>query len=342
MNKKLLALLLAILMVAVSACAMADDDNNKNIVDQAIPIVKTFTGDHGTETVSFTVTPGAHPNGVTDVPALSASDITITGEGTENGSISISASSFTVPGDYYYEIAETAGTTPGVTYDTTKYQLKVQAYLDESGDMHVSSTLWKMTKGSNGAYETASVKSPNASFNNVFTPDSTGLTVTKVLDGNFADTRDYFTIVVKIAKSDAQGNAVTSTPVVKLDNVVQSITPTEETISDVKYFVYTFTNLIKDGSTINVTNVPTGITWKVSETLTNGKAVGSVSGKEYDSTIDVAEGVFGTNTSCQVTNTRQQDLDTGVNTDNTPYILLMALVAIMALAFVAKKRSVRE
>ena len=44
----------------------------------------------------------------------------------------------------------------------------------------------------------------------------------------------------------------------------------------------------------------------------------------------------------KITNTANATVDTGVRTDTMPYILLMALVAIMALAFVAKKRSVRE
>ena len=68
----------------------------------------------------------------------------------------------------------------------------------------------------------------------------------------------------------------------------------------------------------------------------------------YDATYAVGEtatnvaSATAAGSTIAITNNRTSSIDTGVTTDSMPYILLMAFVAILAVAFVAKKRSVKE
>ena len=107
---------------------------------------------------------------------------------------------------------------------------------------------------------------------------------------------------------------------------------------------YTFTiEGIGNNETVTFSNIPVGAKYTVTET----KKTGSVSNTEYTATGEVSNIVIAAETSdspnkVTITNTYNANIDTGVNTDNTPYILLMAFVAILAVAFVAKKRTVKE
>lgn len=329
MNKKLLALLLAILMVAMSAVAMADS----NITTGTIPVSKTFTGNHAAEDVVIAVTPVSAPAQVSPIPAISGITLAQV-EQSADGSITIDPSLFTVPGTYVYTISETAGTTAGVTYDSVQYTLKVEV-TNESSGKQVSATIRKV----GDATET---KLGGVSFENVFTADTDGLLVTKTFSGNAADSRDSFTLVVKLATT-VNGAPVTSTPVIVRSDSETAPTATDGALTDgTTAKVYTFTGIGKN-DTIRFTNIPAGVKWEVFEVLNgNNKAVGDVSGEEYTSTIDVAAGVIGTDKTSTVNNDLSLTVDTGVSTDTMPYILLMAFVAILAVAFVAKKRSVNE
>lgn len=327
MNKKLLALLLAILMVAMSAVAMAD----ANITTGTIPVMKSFSGNHAPEDVVIAVKAVSAPAQVT-APTISGITLNQVDQNA-SGNIIIDSDLFTVPGTYVYTISETAGTTAGVTYDSAQYTLKVEVTNETSGKQ-VSATIRKVG-------DTTEAKLGNVSFANVFAADTNGLLVTKTFSGNAADARDSFTLIVKLAT--AVGDApVTSTPSIVRSDGETAPAATEGTLTDgTAAKVYTFTGIGKD-ETIRFTNIPAGVKWEVSEVLTNGKAVGSVSGKEYTSSIDVPAGVIGTNIASTVNNDLSLTVDTGVSTDTMPYILLMAFVAILAVAFVAKKRSVNE
>lgn len=346
MNKKILAILLALLMVVVSGVVMAEE--NKNIDGSTtinVPITKIFTGNHGAETLSFKVENTGKPNGVENAPGLTASTITVNENvNTEvsGASIAIAPNDFTTVGTYTYTVTEQAGTTAGVTYSSEKYQLKVQVYYatDANGaqtnEKHVSATLRK--------YDGDVVKvdkETKATFTNEFTANTNGLTVTKKLAGNFADNRDEFTITVKINKTTSDNKPITSTPEVKLNAKLADESVKSE---DNDAWTYTFTS-IGGNDVITVGNIPTGATYTVSETLTDGSAIGSVSRQKYKSSLE-----NGTTTgtieeqgaSVTVTNTCETTIDTGVTTDTMPYILLMAFVAAAAVIFIMKKRAVNE
>ena len=98
---------------------------------------------------------------------------------------------------------------------------------------------------------------------------------------------------------------------------------------------------------ISFNNIPKDVTVQVVENgavTADNKTTITSNGKTYTVTYENCSGTItskGT-IAAKITNDVTAVVETGVTTDSTPYILLMALVAIMALAFVAKKRSVRE
>ena len=360
MNKKLLALLLAILMVAVSACAMAQRaDGGSEVVastdinSASIVLKKTFTGTgKSTETFDFAVYEGTTnavlPEGET-VPPIAGTSITVTADKTENtGTINIPTYSY--PGEYVYYITETAGSTAGVTYDTIQYKLTVTCYRSENGDLKRVASIRK--QDATGAWAN---KVSTAEFVNTYAANSQGFTLTKELTGNAADLRDQFNFTVAFDKSFTVTTGTGEDAETKTYTLATAPTPSTSdgytvTLSDESdKYVFTVQGL-GDHETVTFTNIPDGVTWTVSE----NSLIGSVTKKTYQSSLEVvngsnsdltpATGTIGkTNgNKLTVTNTLNKTIDTGVNTDNTPYILLMALVAIMALAFVAKKRSVRE
>lgn len=389
MNKKLLALLLAILMVAVSACAMAaridaSDDQltespTASQIGTTIPVTKTLSGDTAgipEQTYRFELEGKSGPTGA-QIPTIAP--ITITAGSTQatgaSQSFSFDASSFTVPGEYVYEMTETRGvftagvdgasgsTTPtsGITYSQKKYKVTVTAfntYAEGSTTPTIKTVVSiREIKADNSV---STDKFTSALFDNVY--NSGSLTITKKLTGNAADARDYFgvtvTITAPIGTNIASEVGVSVQDKSSANNVAISytagaadgkVTFTNNTAS------VTFANVGKDDE-IKFTNIPYGCTFTVAETGvgTDSKVNGSISNLAYTSTIDKASGTIGAtvttgdtttvekNVNVEITNDTSTKIDTGVNTDNTPYILLMALVAIMALAFVAKKRSVRE
>lgn len=355
MNKKLLALLLAILMVAVSACAMAARNDGADGVttsateNQAtFEIQKTYTGtNRPNATFGFTISAGSFENsdklpaGAT-IPVITANDIVITSTASESDVATATvnvpeASAYPCPGEYVYTITEDNDHVAGITYDTKSYKLTVTVYHDGE----VLKRAVSIRPINNG---TAGAKQEKAEFANSYAANENGLKLTKKLAGTTADTRDQFDFTVTINKTYTIGTdtyTITDAPGYPTSTANYTVTPSS---SDTQ-FIYTITGLGHDEE-VQFTNIPTGAVYTITET----NVVGSITGKTYTSSInDATSGknettgtIAAGGSSVEVTNTLDEAIDTGVNTDNTPYILLMALVAIMALAFVAKKRSVRE
>ncbi|MGN1252879.1 MAG: Spy0128 family protein, partial [Muribaculaceae bacterium] len=143
MNKKLLALLLAILMVAVSACAMAATldsatlykvytTNSANAVNPA----ETFTLKYKENTAKVeagqaTSAPAVPASWVTGLTvSFDAGDADVTGSTSTDmvkSFASIELPTVTQPGIYSYQFNEIAGNTTGVTYDTATITMKIGA-----------------------------------------------------------------------------------------------------------------------------------------------------------------------------------------------------------------------
>lgn len=336
MNKKLLALLLAILMVAMSAVAMADATS--------VPVTKNIAADAPTETFSFTSEVIGAPNGIelAAVPSLGSASVTVEdGETSDTGSYTLpAATDYPAVGIYKYRVSETApntGATAGVTYDTTTtYEVWVTIY---NGTAGFERSVGIHSIGTNDDGKPTDTKATAVAITNSYA--AYNLTVSKTVTGSSADLRDQFEITVTFS-NPTDGTVLRST-----------ITPTASTNSgitvnkdDTKPYTYTITG-IGNGENVVFSNIPAGVQYTVAET----NKAGSVSEKTYVDTYTVngeatngtvSTTIASTGNTVVVTNTLSEDLDTGVSTDTMPYILLMAFVAILAVAFVARKRSVNE
>lgn len=313
MNKKILAVLMALMMVLTSAVAFANS---------IVPVVKNYTGANEAATFTFKAENISKPAGVENAPAIGNIEIEVAADAASaTKNFTVDSSLFTVPGTYEYTLSEVIPTTKiaGVTYAENTYTLKVQAYYDADGKMATNVAI---------RAENANEKSENAAFTNTYTADETGLTVKKVLAGSFADTRDTFTITVTFTTEDENLVLQSLATITKSDDNI--IVTNEDD-------VYTISG-IGHNDTVTFTNLPAGIKWTVSET----NKVGTASQKPYTDSYDKAEGVIGRDGASTVTNTLDETIDTGVSTDSMPYIMLMAFVMILAAAVVLKKRTVNE
>ena len=360
MNKKLLALLLAILMVAVSACAMAETDPESgsttppsysdslykdgvavggfdaNTGNLTIPKAYVLEGD-GTspaETFTFTVTPAdnAPTNLVTKstepVFAKGAASVPVTNDGattytTANLVLKIGEITDVAPGKYEYNIEETASNNQGVTTITDAMKLVVTVVTNPDG---TKARVIALHQGNNKVTQLTG---------NTYTANK--ITIDKDVAGLMGNRKEDFKVTVTL-------NAETK-KVINIDNLVLPngavANPNSGSVAEVTISGITVSHDVN----AEIGNVPAGTTYTVAENLTDDQK------NVYDTPVivygDDANAVNATMGSAaktvKITNTaKTTTIDTGVNTDNTPYILLMALVAIMALAFVAKKRSVRE
>lgn len=336
MNKKLLALLLAILMVAMSAVAMAATKNQTTLSD----ITKIYTTDTElpVETLTFTATAQsavkADGTPVTEnigAPTLTGSiatsnmteDATVNRQYTAAVSISSSAT-WPFAGTYTYSVSENAGNIQGVTYADNSIAFKVlvgYAEVDgkpsqtlEAQDIQLVAVNGKKEGSFTNAYNSGSVK------------------VTKTVSGNAASTTDTFNVDVTFAV--ASGNVFSEN--VQIGGI------SGQTISEDKTTI-TGTITVKHGDEITLSNIPVGTTVTVAENDPKVNTANSTDATKYTATYNGNGAVVSSAAqTIAITNTRTSSIDTGVTTDSMPYILLMAFVAILAVAFVAKKRSVKE
>lgn len=322
MNKKILAVLMALMMVLTSAVAFAAPNNTTEVVEEtSFDLTKTYTGEgKPNETFIFaatTVTEGA--------PALTLSSTTIENEGTITVTVpgvGVEGGYKAEPGVYNYTITETAGDTLGTTYDDTIYNVKVTVYnAAEAGKNPVYKTTISIKATD------ASAKSTEAAFTNTYTNSAKTLVVKKQIAGNAAVMTDTFTIQVTF-DSGVTGkvlNSVIDTAIADSDNTVK--TSWNGNVCTIEG--------IGHNDTVTFSNLPVGTTYEVVETDNGGYTKTEYDDKQKGTIADA-------NIETVVTNTNTTDIDTGVFTDNMPYFMLMAFVMILAAAVVLKKRTVNE
>lgn len=334
--KKLLSIALVLaLILSLGATAFADDPQDMptatiNVVyDVANP--GTGTTSPG-ETFAFTIASYSVSNAATGIDTSNMPSDFILGnvtfaEGEAGGdyktkTLSITLPQYTSVGTYTYKVTPTVGTTAGVTYANPFY-LTVNVY-----------------QGAGGLIRVAKFRS-EAESNKIdeinYTYSAGSLSVSKEVTGNLGDTSKYFGITVSLtAQEGATGYAATYdvTGGSKIENgAADSNTSTISVGTPKKFF-------LKNGETITIANLPYGVTYTVTEddyTVTDG----------YDTAVyaysdDINKKIDSLSDTVTVTNNKEATIDTGINLDSIPYIVLL-VVCLGALAlFVMKKRSARE
>ena len=95
------------------------------------------------------------------------------------------------------------------------------------------------------------------------------------------------------------------------------------------------TVMLKDGDTINIANLPYGVSYTVVETDANADGY-TANESEYTGTISAET------QSADFVNTKNGDVDTGITLDTLPYILVFGLVMIAAVVMIMRKYRVED
>lgn len=323
--KKFVAILLTLMLVLGIGAAVATEA-------EVTPTTDTDLTDHGTVTIKKVyklVGAGTSPaetftleqvgvGRVTDGDATSAPALgTITGaafnegaataDGTTIGNITVALPEYTNVGVYEYTLQEVAGNTAGVAYYGKTIKLVVTVVNGTVGNIRVAAVHTEDEGGTK-----------SSEFINTYRAGT--LKVSKTVAGNLGDKNKYFEFKVTLTGENGKtyGASYAVTGGSKDDNP-KSIVIGQET-----------TFMLKHGDTLSIANLPYGVTYTVTETAADGYTTSATgdTGK-----INAAE------QTAAFTNTKTGSIDTGVTTENLPYVILMGLVVLAGAALLLKRKA---
>ena len=321
--KKLLSLAMALVMgLSMGAPVLAVGevggneypytDETKIKIDKEIKLTKEGTV-NPEETFDFTVGAGVVTGkGVTDtvVNAPAIEDFSIKfGQGVTEAFTNLELPEYDHVGIYTYEITETDGNTAGMLYNTEAYKLQVTVLNDVDGGFKRVVTL---VTGEND------VKTDT--ILNTFKAGE--LVVTKEITGNFSQSDDTFEVTVTLTPDT--GKVLKEGPITVTGAAGQTGSVVK---NDDGTVTVTFT--VTHNSTVTIANVPYDVSYVVTED----------SGDYKEKITDTDNGKIDKDTQkVEIVNTLDQEVATGVNLDNLPYILVLALVGVGLISFTVRKR----
>lgn len=327
--KKLLSFVLALGMtLSMSTAVFAATQSPSNVTSAEVEttfnfnkVYKTTAGEvpatYPTETLKFTV--NADSTNPTSDPKISIADHTVTGN---SGEVVITIPAYTEVGRYNYEVVEVEGSTQGVTYSDTKFDVQVLVTYDDEQNL-VKQVAFK-TNGTDGKVDTI--------VNNY---DLGALSVDKVVSGNLASETQLFDINVTFTSLNPVLSAISGAADIavgdwKFDESQNcwSVTKTIQTSGEA------------DAVTFN--NIPKGVEYVVEEDSRHAVADpnGSNSATGYTVSYEKDKGTIikDTTQNAVVTNTKGTTVDTGIALDSLPYIMILAVAFIGLVVFMGKKR----
>lgn len=268
------------------------------------------------ETFSFTVGDGVVTGpGTTGVTAPDIGNFTIAvGKGETTGSTNIDLPTFTHVGIYTYPITEDYGDTAGMDYDEETYYLQVTVINDPDNPGELLNVI-TLVDGND-------VKTD--AFQNQFLAGD--LLITKEITGNFAVYDDEFDVTVTL--TPVSGEVIEEDPITVSGAVDDGGTVVKNADGTV-----TVTFKVTNESEVTIANIPYGVSYEVTEEA-----------GEYDETItDNDDGVIdGASQSVNILNELNQEINTGINLDNLPYILILVGAALGLVGFTMKRRLSNE
>lgn len=361
--KKLLAILLALMMVLVSVTALAEEGKTISVSSleaptksQTITIKKNYTVDATnnwslpTDTLTFTPKTAVVEDGpAATAPAVSIGVESITGGQKLEYNAIITLPEYNQVGVYYYTFEEGDSNVAGVTYIKNNITLRVTVVqgenglevagvaLRENGENGIKTVESGETEegteaGSEGETEEEASSAKTEydlskkidSFENKYEAGS--LTLTKTVEGNLGDLNKEWEFEV-IFTCSKKVNAPITYKEKASDEEIKSIAAGWTGSHDaVKVY-------LKSGETVQFDNIPVGVSYSIKETDADKDG--------YETTPTNATGSFTEKETkaASFLNTKNINIDTGVALDSTVYMLIMAL----ALAgFVALKIRRRE
>ena len=307
-----------ILCLGISAFAVDEPVPVQYTDDTSVTVTKVYklVGDGSSPAETFTlrqIGEGVVKDGEADsapdlvgITDVSFAEGAATAEGAE-AEFTITLPTYERVGIYEYTLAETKGTTAGVTYYGNEIRLVVTVINDEeTGRLRIA------------AVHTESVGDEKSDrFSNIYSAGK--LNITKSVTGSLGDTGKYFSFTVTLTgESDKTYNESYAVSGGSSDK-----NPTSIKIGEATAFY------LKSDDTLSISNLPYGVSYTVTEdtpsdyTLTKSGDTGTV-----DSALQTAE----------FTNNKGGDPDTGVSLDSLPFIIVLVLAGIGAIILSLRKR----
>lgn len=336
--KKILYLALALVLVlSMSTVAFAADVEEKTYTNMStVTLTKEYkltnTGTTSpAETFKFSkltctnVTDAADGVTTDNAPVPTIGSVSYTageagGETTARKNITITLPEYKSVGIYTYTFSETDGGTAGVTYRSESITLVVTV-IEQNGKVRVAAV---HTEGEG--------KDKSGEFNNEYSAGS--LSVKKTVTGIMGDKEKEFT--VKVTFTAPEGDFVREAITYIIDGGETKTIAAGEGWTGSKEVEIT----LKHDETVTFTNIPYGVTYTVVENdYTGDKGGYDVASYKYDDNnrkIDTAS------ENVTITNNKGGVVDTGINMDSMPYILMLAVVFMGLFVFFSKKRKMRE
>lgn len=321
--KKLLSLVMALVMALVMGLSMGApvlavgqvggneypySDETEIKIDKEIKLTNQGTVNPA-ETFNFTVGTGTvNGTGVSGVTAPEINDFSISFDQEQvASSTDLQLPTFEHVGVYTYEISETAGNTAGMGYNTEAYKLQVTVLNDEDGGFKRVVTL---VDGNDIKTDT---------ILNTF--EAGELVVKKEITGNFSQSDDTFEVTVTMTPDE--GKNLKEGPI----TVTGAASETGSVVKNNDGTV-TVTFTVTHNSTVTIANVPYGVSYKVTEDA-----------GDYTATFTGDNGEINkASQEVKIVNKLDTRIETGVNLDNLPYILVLALVGVGLISFTVRKR----
>ena len=325
--KKFVAILLTLMLVLGIGAAVADEGPATPTTDltdhETVKIKKVYklVGAGTSPAETFTLEQ-VGVGRVTDGDATSAPALgTITGaafnegaataDGTTIGNITVALPKYTNVGVYEYTLQEVAGNTAGVAYYGKTIKLVVTVVNGKNNDLLRIAGVHTESSGDK-----------TDTFENTYSAGT--LSVSKTVTGNLGDKDKYFefkvTLTGEAGKTYGDSYRVTGGSYTTNPEVVTIVAGEEKE--------YTF--MLKHGDTLSIANLPYGVTYTVTETAAAG----------YETAMTGDSGTIGAATqTAAFTNTKTGSIDTGVTTENLPYVLLIGFVVLAGAALLIKRKA---
>lgn len=255
-------------------------------------------------------------------------------------------------GEYYYTITENTPAYPGVTpvHDTLTMKITV---VNATGEIGSGYGYYVALYRSNSDGTTEKVEAKNA-FSNTY--NSKNLTLSKTVHGSLGSLAENFSFIIEFEPASDDVADMYKGP--QVGTVGNDVSINDKTTGDYLDLNTPYTVSLKHGKSLNFSNLPAGIKYKVYEVdsafnaekdaVTKGDYTVVVrESTDVDSNViafdttdkNTVKGSVGTaDVTTAFHNTNNAEPDMGVVLDNAPYIAMLAIVAIGGVALMLNKR----
>lgn len=338
--KKFVAILLTLMLVLGIGAAVADEapatpttdkktvtiyKSYKNVNDNGISPEETFTLEQvGDGKVVDGEDKGKVAPHLGTITGATYADYGATTTGAKLG-ITVELPSYDKVGVYEYTLKEVAGTTAGVTYYGQNIKLVVTVVNGQNNNLLRIAGVHTESSGDK-----------SDTFENTYSAGI--LTVDKQVKGNLGDKNKEFSFTVTFMAPEGKNwirtrNGGEYSNLTFATNEYGDVDAQNPTIVDGK-ISYTLT--LKNGGRVSFGNLPYGVSYTVTETGAEEKD-GVLMNGDYKVTMTGNVGVIDSAaTEAKFVNTKEGSIDTGVTTENLPYVLLIGFVVLAGAALLIK------